>query len=105
MKTTLLWITVIVLLVLAGGVLADATGYDVVTTPPVEGMLALGTAFTAEIMNAGTGQMQGRAARIEAYVIWNQPIRPPGYIVYLRDGCACEWFIWDRATIDAQINK
>lgn len=105
MKRTLLWITVIVLLALVGEVLADASGYDVVTTAPVDGMLALGTAFTAQVLDLRVGAMVGRLAVIESYVIWNQPIRPPGYIVYLRDGCACEWFIWDRATIDAQINK
>lgn len=97
-------IVVLVALLLTLGVAADATGYDVLLTAPVDGLLALGTTFTAQVLDVSSGQMTSRSAVVEGYIRWNYPpARPVEYLVYLRDGCtgsACPWFIWSRATID-----
>lgn len=87
----------ILLVLLALNAVQAASGYDVVTEPPVPGMLALGTTFPLNVLDAQTGQTVQRIARIDAYVRWNQPIRPPEYYVVLTDVPGA-FFILNRET-------
>jgi len=105
MKTTMLWITVIVLLLMMGTALADASGYDLVVAPPQAGLLAVNTSFSMTVYDAANGmQPRQRTAVIEAYVVWSAALnRATEYYVIYPDSCralvGCDWMILNRETI------
>ena len=70
--------------------LAPCTGtyaYCVTTSDPVGGMLAIGTPVTVQVQT-GAGFTQ-QAAVVSGYVIWQQPIRPPAYLISWNGG-----YVW-----------
>lgn len=75
-----------------------ASGYDLVTVPPVSGMVSIGETRTFCVLNTGNGQRQTYTAIITNYVVWNQPIRPPEYRIEIM-GMGW-WFIVNRETLD-----
>lgn len=82
----------------AAGEAQSTAGYEVTVSAPVSGMLPIDHTFSIEVLDGATGLYETRMMRVERYVIWIQPIRPPEYLCVL-DGTP-SWFILNRATID-----
>lgn len=72
--------------------------YCVTTTAPVGGMLPIGTPVTVSIQS-GTGFTQ-QAAVVSGYVIWQQPIRPPAYLISWNGGYV--WVMLQREGFQTQ---
>lgn len=95
----------LLIVLLAGSVFAQSSGYVLLDQAPVPGMLTLGTQLNVSVWDASGGSMilRQRTGTIEKYVRWDQPVRPPEYYIVLRDescGDYCSWFIWSRDTIN-----
>lgn len=77
------------------------SGYDLVTVPPVNGMVAINETriFCTYDVSKGTLQRLPHTAVITHYVVWSQPVRPPEYRIALPG--TPYWFIVNRETLDA----
>lgn len=77
-------------------------GYETVYSPPVAGMIPLNTYVEMGIF-VPTGsyglECQKFNVRIDAYIVWIYPARPPEYYAKVDER---SWvFIWNKETIDA----
>lgn len=82
----------LVALIIAASVqVAQAVRYDIVTTPPESGMLAIGAPVKETILNVAT--MQNVAGTVSGYVVWTGLPRTPEYYVTLPTG---GWLILPR---------
>lgn len=93
---------IILLLMVVVGIGQAAPGYEIVQIAPEPGMYPLGTVFTVNALNVATNTWQAYTARIDGYVVWINPPRPPHYYVTFV-GETNVWFIWNRETINQYV--